>query len=455
MAKRKLRWTISQQFRRLSLILISINSITIIYCFISLSKIQTELQEVAHIDVPLIKTSNSIEIAQLEQHILIQQLLDFNKKQEKNKEEFNRIKEEILNKQVKLKQNFKQGIKLSQQGLDNSSKAIFQEIEKNLFILWQDNNLLNQKITNLLEKTELQKPVNENTINQILKQNKILKNQEDILIKTIESLTEEQVRRSRIGQRQSLIINIILGLIVILTNGLLSLLIIKKVNLNFVYFSEQVKKVTEAVQSGKNFQLNQFKLHLSDEFNDLTNNLQQIISYVSLTQEDHDKIQKRLEFLATVDELTGAFNVRKWKEMLNYEIEKTYRSANNLSIILFDIDFFKKINDTYGHQVGDQVLRKLVKIIQKIIRTTDSLYRIGGEEFVILCPNSNYHQAMTLAERIRKSIESTPFEKVNQVTISLGVTQLKKSDNSGEFVKRADQALYQSKQNGRNQVQYK
>jgi diguanylate cyclase (GGDEF)-like protein len=172
------------------------------------------------------------------------------------------------------------------------------------------------------------------------------------------------------------------------------------------------------------------------------------------TKSNKKKLREHLQALANVDELTGAFNRRKLQEMLSYEIERTRRNQNNLSIIVFDIDFFKRVNDTYGHPVGDQVLCKLVTIVKQSIRKIDSLYRIGGEEFVILCPDTNNEQVLNLAERIRQSIENTSFDEVEQVTISLGVTQFKESDQQKEFINRADKALYKSKENGRNQVQF-
>ncbi|BCD61971.1 two-component system, cell cycle response regulator [Nitratiruptor sp. YY08-26] len=159
-----------------------------------------------------------------------------------------------------------------------------------------------------------------------------------------------------------------------------------------------------------------------------------------------------LEKESSIDPLTGVFNRRAMNEMLIAEIEKAKRYKRPLSVIFFDIDHFKKINDTYGHDVGDFVLRKLVSVIRNHLRQTDTLARFGGEEFLIVLPEMDLQNTKIVAEKIRKRVETTDFEKVKKITISLGVTQLKEDDTRQELLKRVDEALYQAKNSGRNKV---
>ena len=165
------------------------------------------------------------------------------------------------------------------------------------------------------------------------------------------------------------------------------------------------------------------------------------------------QMKTKFEILAITDKLTKLYNRHKFYEIATNEIERSKRYKRPLSLIIFDIDHFKKINDTYGHDIGDYVLQELAKLIKKHIRKQDFAFRWGGEEFIILLPETDAQGAMKLAEKLRHIIESHKFKKVGQVTISLGVTEYSSSDKDiDEVVKRADNALYLSKKNGRNRA---
>lgn len=164
------------------------------------------------------------------------------------------------------------------------------------------------------------------------------------------------------------------------------------------------------------------------------------------------KRTEQLEKLATIDDLTQIYNRRKLYELADYEIERSLRYNQPLSVIMIDIDHFKKINDTHGHDIGDQTLLSLSKIISNIIRKTDVFGRIGGEEFVLILPGTDIKSAKEFAERIRLCIENEKFSGVNHITISLGVTQCIEEDKLRPLFKRADTALYAAKNDGRNRV---
>lgn len=162
---------------------------------------------------------------------------------------------------------------------------------------------------------------------------------------------------------------------------------------------------------------------------------------------------ERFKFLAETDRLTGLFNKGKFNEVLKKEVERAKRYKRPLSLIIFDIDHFKRINDTYGHKVGDEVLKELAKIIKSVIRKADFVARWGGEEFVILAPETDLDGALNLAEKLRQTVEKHQFPTVKNVTISLGVAQYIDGETPEEFIIRADMALYKAKENGRNRVE--
>ena len=174
------------------------------------------------------------------------------------------------------------------------------------------------------------------------------------------------------------------------------------------------------------------------------------IGYRSISEDITDK--KRIEELSITDKLTGLYNRLKLDEKMLIKIEEFKRYKIDFSIILIDIDDFKSVNDTYGHDVGDHILQKLGKVLKNNIRITDIVGRWGGEEFIIICSNTNLDKSKILAENIRKIVQNTNFDKVGNKTISLGLAQFNKDDDVKTIFKRADDALYEAKTTGKNKV---
>lgn len=159
----------------------------------------------------------------------------------------------------------------------------------------------------------------------------------------------------------------------------------------------------------------------------------------------------QLTSLATKDPLTGAGNRRAMEQRLGeLAVINRLNKVNINSLILMDLDKFKKINDVYGHTVGDDILVKFTQLIKSRIRSTDSLYRFGGEEFVVLADNTNLIEAAKLAEQLRSEVEQCKYLSQYKVTISLGTAQYKGDETGYEWLGRADKAMYQAKEAGRN-----
>ena len=152
------------------------------------------------------------------------------------------------------------------------------------------------------------------------------------------------------------------------------------------------------------------------------------------------------------DTLTGVYNRSKFNSTLECEIQKHNRNQVPFCLAIIDFDFFKKVNDTYGHLVGDQVLIEISVLISKSIRSTDIFARWGGEEFSLLMYNTSINGATHLLEKLRKNIENYPLDKVGHVTCSFGVSEYKKNETQTDLIRRCDEALYLAKQSGRNNV---
>jgi diguanylate cyclase (GGDEF)-like protein/PAS domain S-box-containing protein len=155
---------------------------------------------------------------------------------------------------------------------------------------------------------------------------------------------------------------------------------------------------------------------------------------------------------ATTDILTGAFNRRKFEDDINSIIYNIGRQDVLLSLILFDIDHFKTVNDNFGHKIGDFALQHIAKLISENIRTTDQLYRWGGDEFIIILPGSNWESTKIVAEKLRNIIQSEDFGMGKKITISAGFGEHISGENADQMVARLDKALYQAKVEGRNRI---
>ena len=166
---------------------------------------------------------------------------------------------------------------------------------------------------------------------------------------------------------------------------------------------------------------------------------------------------------ATLDALTGFNNRRQLEERIKQEVSSAKRQKRNLCAIMTDVDFFKSANDTYGHAVGDLVLKTIARVIKMQLRDYDIAGRYGGEEFSIILPYTKLSEAQMVAERLRKAVEKTKIDisKVNSdvteknigVTISLGVAEYSTDDDENTLLQKADKALYKAKENGRNRVE--
>lgn len=190
-------------------------------------------------------------------------------------------------------------------------------------------------------------------------------------------------------------------------------------------------------------------------FEELLLRVKRVLRERTLTKEKNEMVQK-LKTLADTDALTKLFNSRKFYEQLDKEIERFHRYKHPLSLIMLDIDFFKQFNDNYGHVEGDQALMRVGSVIKHSLRTMDTAYRYGGEEFAVLLPETKADEAEIVSQRINEKLSHEHFvpnnNEVVKITVSMGVTEYNSPESSKSFVERADKALYTSKENGRDRT---
>lgn len=175
-------------------------------------------------------------------------------------------------------------------------------------------------------------------------------------------------------------------------------------------------------------------------------------SFINVFASEIKSENRNLDLMATHDFLTESGNRRAFDNMLKRIVQDNKILNAPASLIVLDIDDFKSLNDNHGHGVGDNVLKHLVKVANKVLRKTDMVYRIGGEEFAILITDAKLDDAQLIAEKIRKKIDNETSQAIPAFTVSLGVSSLLPGESGYDWLRRADMAMYTAKKNGKNQV---
>ncbi|AZC15524.1 diguanylate cyclase [Pseudomonas sp. CMR5c] len=222
---------------------------------------------------------------------------------------------------------------------------------------------------------------------------------------------------------------------------------------------DDLKQVLESHLEGLLGTMDQHQKQRDEREKDMATRLQSLAARVSSMEQEAQGYREHLEEQrqkALVDPLTGLPNRAAWSERLEHEVSQWQRHGNSLLLAMLDLDHFKRINDSYGHLAGDKVLKIIANVLRKRLRGTDFIARFGGEEFVLLMPDTPWAAGTRLVETLRAAIEACPFHFKGEpvtVTVSIGLSAFKAGDRSDLVIKRADQALYRAKDAGRNRVE--
>ncbi|WP_409419074.1 diguanylate cyclase [Marinomonas sp. RS-M-Aa-14] len=440
----------TRKISSLSFVLLSFLFVVIIYSNYQTQKIYGEMQEVAEIDIPLSEVIADIEILQLKQHLLMEKI---------------RLQGEAFFSNDRLRQ---EGIK----GVDTFSQSLSSLLEKSIGILHSGMTLGSIRINVADHQALIQqiKALHSHRIgfealfadfvgigeahyavswNELEKQDDLLDAEAEKLLVNIEQLTMKVAATVEKQERDFMIVNAMLGMSAFAIGGYLTLYTILSFRRKVGSLRGQIESLHRSMSPDTLDQ--SFRYHGTDELDELEKDLKILMARFSLEKNNRDEVETQLIELATRDKLTGAFNRHKWDEQIKAELALANR-GHHFSLILLDVDHFKTINDSHGHDVGDNVLKLLVKILRKRLRETDMLFRIGGEEFAVLLRDTHLDDAHFLAEQLRKKISILDEKNIPIFTISLGVTEYQDFDDQSDIVKRADTLLYQAKGAGRNRV---
>ena len=441
--------SLQRKISSLLVVLLSFLFVVILYSIFKLKLIDAEMHEVAEIDVPLTEMVSELEMMQLKQHLLIEQF---------------RLKGEKATVALKPEQAFaaqRDGLKLilakAERILNKSlqkhqvrfAQAEHQQILDSIKAFHQQSDSFEQQLKFALQKghtTDQQwQKFEEEAAG--LDQNIMA------ILRHMESLTLEASRYTDKHENEFMLVNSGLGLCAFVIGLYLTFYILQVFRQRIGRIQTEIKNVQQSIEQGAPISSPVFHQPVQqDELTDLENDLKLMVQRLSEEISNRQEIEQQLLTLATRDKLTGAFNRHKWDEQLRMELNLAERGGV-FSIALLDVDYFKKVNDQFGHQTGDKVLQTLTEHLTRRLRKTDTLFRLGGEEFVILLPQQKAEAACQLAEILRQHIASLEEADLPALTISFGVTEYCQQDDEDSILKRADLALYQAKAMGRNRVQ--
>lgn len=263
-----------------------------------------------------------------------------------------------------------------------------------------------------------------------------LKSVEDHSLHLIEQKAEGELARSRNAMN--------LGVVVTLGVGLAAFMLALSTTVTLLRALDRALTSIEHISISQDFS-SRLPAQSSDEIGRISRSFNQLLDIA-------EKLLNEKDFLATTDALTGINNRMRFGIVLDEEAGRKRRNKMPMSLIMFDIDHFKRINDEHGHNTGDEILKALSSLVSKEIRFTDFFCRWGGEEFILLLKDDGCDAAIVAAEKIRSLIEAADFPTVGKVTCSFGVAHWKQDDTEISLVARADKALYESKNEGRNRV---
>ncbi|WP_394181798.1 GGDEF domain-containing protein [Marinomonas posidonica] len=442
--------SMTRKISSLSFILLSFLFIVIFYSAYQSQRIYKEMQEVAEIDVPLSEVMADIEMLQLKQHLLMESIRQqgdvfFSDKsmQEKSVEGFDSFSAQLATQLNKSTEILRTGLGFGSvriKLLDHQS-------------LLQQINLLHQhriKFDHLIDDFFEQGKQGFSTSWQMLEQqDKELDTQTDALLRKINQLTISVSATVESQERHFVVMNAVLGISAFGIGTYLTLYIIITFRKRIWSLRGQIESLHRSIVIEHDKTSAQHKD--LDELDELETDLKALVRQFSKEMSNRHKVEAQLIELATRDKLTGAFNRHKWDELIKDELALANR-GHHFSLILLDVDHFKKINDTYGHDVGDNVLKLLANTLRNCLREIDVLFRVGGEEFAVLVKDTSLQDASMLAEQLRKKVEALNKSGMPPFTISLGVTDYQDFDDQSRIVKRADVLLYEAKGAGRNRV---
>ncbi|ELM6623193.1 diguanylate cyclase [Vibrio fluvialis] len=441
--------SIKQKIGGLFVLLLSFLFFVIVYSGYKIKLIEKEMREVAYLDIPLSQIMRQVEFIELEQH------LQFEQYQLKGEKPYQELKQhqQLVFQQQQLKSLLDRAVGLITESLSAKQLMLAQSEHEQVLSRIESYAQKSAVFESHLEQLFESQTLNDEQRSAMEQMAAELESAENAIIQQLNTITTNDVYYTEKHEKEFLFVSSLLGISAVVLGFLLTVYIVQIILQRIKRIQGDIKTLNASLDQGDSLsQETVNKITTKDELAELEHDIKAVMSRLAKEITCREQVEKQLLTLATQDKLTGAYNRHKWDEQIHMQLSLAQRGGYPFGLILLDVDYFKRVNDQFGHQVGDQLLKRMVSELQQRIRSTDMLFRLGGEEFAILLPMQDIESACKLAESLRSQMELLQVDNLPAFTISIGVTSYHDMDSEASIFRRADMALYRAKAQGRNQV---
>ena len=441
--------SIKQKIGGLFVLLLSFLFFVIVYSGYKIKLIEKEMREVAYLDIPLSQIMRQVEFIELEQH------LQFEQYQLKGEKPYQELKQhqQLVFQQQQLKSLLDRAVGLITESLSAKQLMLAQSEHEQVLSRIESYAQKSAAFESHLEQLFESQTLNDEQRSAMEQMAVELESAENAIIQQLNTITTNDVYYTEKHEKEFLFVSSLLGISAVVLGFLLTVYIVQIILQRIKRIQGDIKTLNASLDQGDSLsQETVNKITTKDELAELEHDIKAVMSRLAKEITCREQVEKQLLTLATQDKLTGAYNRHKWDEQIHIQLSLAQRGGYPFGLILLDVDYFKRVNDQFGHQVGDQLLKRMVSELQQRIRSTDMLFRLGGEEFAILLPMQDIESACKLAESLRSQMELLQVDNLPAFTISIGVTSYHDMDSEASIFRRADMALYRAKAQGRNQV---
>ncbi|ENS4971286.1 GGDEF domain-containing protein [Vibrio fluvialis] len=441
--------SIKQKIGGLFVLLLSFLFFVIVYSGYKIKLIEKEMREVAYLDIPLSQIMRQVEFIELEQH------LQFEQYQLKGEKPYQELKQhqQLVFQQQQLKSLLDRAVGLITESLSAKQLMLAQSEHEQVLSRIESYAQKSAAFESHLEQLFESQTLNDEQRSAMEQMAAELESAENAIIQQLNTITTNDVYYTEKHEKEFLFVSSLLGISAVVLGFLLTVYIVQIILQRIKRIQGDIKTLNASLDQGdSSSQEAVSKITTKDELAELEHDIKAVMSRLAKEITCREQVEKQLLTLATQDKLTGAYNRHKWEEQINMQLNLAQCGGYPFGLILLDVDYFKRVNDQFGHQVGDQLLKRMVSELQQRIRSTDMLFRLGGEEFAILLPMQDIESACKLAESLRSQMELLQVDNLPAFTISIGVTSYHDMDSEASIFRRADMALYRAKAQGRNQV---
>ena len=420
------------------------------YSIYKLNDIDNELKELSQIDLPITYQVNELEMLQSKQLLIIELARLSKLKHHQANEE--KLQSDFALFTQKLNERIEKIQHIIESGLNSNKLLVQREAHLKAFAELEHLIALQLRYEVSLGKLLRQSNVSEADWNNVEQLSQALDERIKLLTRELVLLTEDVADYAEKHERDFILVNSSLGIVALILGVMMTRIIITSFKTTLARIQVHIDQLRNNVHN-KGADKQSEITNRKDELQHIESTLSILSEKVSKELMDRREVERELVKLATKDPLTGAYNRYQWENDITSKLALAKR-GNPFSVLLCDIDFFKQVNDTHGHQVGDMALVGLVELLTTIIRENDAIYRLGGEEFALLFAYNTTQEALNFAERIRMDVQQSRRKDCPPITVSIGVAFYKDTDTEDSLLRRADAALYLAKSEGRNCVRH-